>query len=106
MKNRVFLDELPHSVVWPFEQGIYVTHFVLQTQLELAIRRVLLGQMTAMQSLRIMQDNVNGVIQSHRTAPDAVPFFGSVLSYVCGACAAGLFLFLVRRRGVRLPGRG
>jgi multiple sugar transport system substrate-binding protein len=106
MKNRVFLDELPHSVVWPFEQGIYVTHFVLQSQLELAIRRVLLGQMTATQSLRVMQDNVNGVIRSHRTAPQPVPFMGSVLSYVCGAVAAGLLIVLVRRKGARCVRRG
>lgn len=94
MNNRVFLDELPQSVVWPFEQGPYVTHFVLQTQLELAIRRVLLGQMTTAQSLKIMQDNVNDVIRAQRGVARPVPFAGSVLFTVCIAVAALALLAL------------
>ncbi|HEX7574359.1 MAG TPA: sugar ABC transporter substrate-binding protein [Bacteroidota bacterium] len=90
MHNRVFLDELPSSVVWPFEQGPYLTTFTLQSRFELAMRRVLLHQVTPMQSLRVMQDEINGDIQAQRRVPERRPFAGSVLSWVCAALCASV----------------
>jgi multiple sugar transport system substrate-binding protein len=90
MHNRVFLDELPSSVVWPFEQGPYLTTFTLQSRFELAMRRVLLHQSTAIQSLRAMQAEINGEIQAQRRVPERRPFSGSILSWVCAALCAGM----------------
>ena len=106
MNNRVFIDELPSSVVWPFAQGPYLTTFTLQSRFELAVRRVLLHEATAVQSLRIMQDEINGEIRTQRTHTAARPFAGSVLSWLCAAlCAAAFFLAwrLFRKRGSRAP---
>lgn len=100
MQNRVFLDELPSSVVWPFEQGPYLTTFTLQSRFELAMRRVLLHQSTAIQSLRVMQDEINGDIQAQRRVPDRRPFSGSILSWVCAAVCASVCVsawWLLRR---------
>lgn len=92
MHNRTFLDELPTSVMWPFEQGPYLTTFTLQSQFELAMRRVLLHQGTAMQSLRIMQDEINRDIRAQHRLPDRRPFAGSFVSWLCAAlCIAGCF---------------
>ena len=103
MHNRVFLDELPSSVVWPFEQGPYLTTFALQSRFELAMRRVLLHQATAVQSLRAMQEEISGEIQAQRRVPDRRQFAGSILSWLCAVlCAAvciSAFRFVFRRSG-------
>lgn len=83
MDNAVFLEELPHSVPWPFEQGAYVTHYTLQSQLELAMRRILLGQSTVTQSLKVMELNVNATIALQRHVAHPRAFVGSVPFYVC-----------------------
>ena len=90
MHNRVFLDELPSSVMWPFEQGPYLTTFTLQSRFELAMRRVLLRQSTAIQSLRVMQDEINGDIEAQRRVPERRPFAGSILSWVCAVLCASV----------------
>jgi multiple sugar transport system substrate-binding protein len=100
MHNQVFIDELPSSVVWPFEQGPYLTTFTLQSRFELAMRRVLLHQATPMQSLRAMQDEINGDIQAQRRVPEQRPFSGSVLSWVCAAL--GAFVCVSARRLLRM----
>ncbi|MGB2958750.1 MAG: sugar ABC transporter substrate-binding protein [Bacteroidota bacterium] len=86
MNNRVFLDELPHSVGWPFEQGPYLTHHTIQSQYDLAMRRILLGEATTMQSLEIMEENINRIIADQRASSRQEPFVGSFLFYIC--CAA------------------
>ena len=83
MNNNVFLDELRWSAVWPFDQGPYLTHHVLQSETDLVMRRVLLGQATALQSLKSMEDNVNRIIRIQRSLPEPRPFVGSVLFYLC-----------------------
>jgi multiple sugar transport system substrate-binding protein len=109
MHNRVFIEELPASVMWPFEQGPYLTTFTLQSRFELAVRRVLLHQATAMESLREMQDEINGEIRSQRRVPRRAEFTGSVLWWLCaGACfgvcvSAGRRLLKIRRASG--PGR-
>jgi hypothetical protein len=102
MNNRVFLQELPHSVGWPFPQGPYLTFFTIQSQYDLALRRILLGEATTMQSLKIMEENINNVIQEQRALPRRAAFVGSLLFYLC--CAAPLVLVALvwtrrRRRG-------
>jgi multiple sugar transport system substrate-binding protein len=88
MNNRVFLDELPSSVVWPYEQGVYLTQLTIQTQLDLALRRILLGQATVMASLQIMEDNLNAAIATQRQISEPKAFVGSVLFFAClGAVA-------------------
>jgi len=90
MNNRVFLEELPTSVTWPFDQGPFVTHYTLQSQLDLAMRRVLLGQATVMQSLKIMEANVNATIATQRHTAQPKPFVGSLLFFLsAGILAAG-----------------
>jgi multiple sugar transport system substrate-binding protein len=102
MHNRVFIDELPASVMWPFEQGPYLTTFTLQSRFELAIRRVLLHEATAMQSLREMQDEVNRDIRAQRRVAPRAEFTGSVLWWVCAASSFVLSISaggrLLRRR--------
>jgi multiple sugar transport system substrate-binding protein len=83
MHNGVFLDELAHSVGWPFDQGAYLTQHTLQSQMDLAMRRILLGEATAIQSLKIMQDNVNRIIAIQRRVSEPKLFFGSLLFYLC-----------------------
>lgn len=78
MNNRVFLDELPGSSGWPFEQGPFLTAYGLQSQMELAFRRVHLGQMTVRESFRKMEENVNDMIRAHQTRPEPRRFAGSV----------------------------
>jgi multiple sugar transport system substrate-binding protein len=82
MNNRVFVDELPGSSGWPFEQGPYVTAYVLQSQMELALRRVHLGEMTVRESFRTMEENVNAVIRAQRAEPAARSFAGSAVFFV------------------------
>jgi multiple sugar transport system substrate-binding protein len=96
MHNQVFLDELPSSVVWPFEQGPYLTTFALQSRFELAMRRVLLHQATAIQSLRAMQEEINGEIQAQRRVPDRRQFAGSILSWLCAALCAAVCVSALR----------
>lgn len=84
MHNKVFINELAHSVGWPFDQGAYLTQHTLQSQMDLAMRRVLLGEATAIQSLKIMQDNVNSIIAIQRRVSEPKPFVGSLLFYLCG----------------------
>jgi multiple sugar transport system substrate-binding protein len=88
MNNRVFLEELPHSVPWPFEEGAFVTHYTLQSQLDLAMRRILLGRATVMQSLKMMEVNVNASIATQRHVAQPKEFAGSFLFYCC--CAVPL----------------
>jgi multiple sugar transport system substrate-binding protein len=104
MANRVFLDELPRSVPWPFEQGPYLSTFALQSQTEEAVRRVLLGRATVMESLRLMQDELNREIRAQRAVPVAARFAGSVALFVCCVllAAAGVAAWWsVRRVSVR-----
>lgn len=88
MNNRVFLDELRYSVPWPFDQGPYVTYHTLQSQLDLAMRRILLGEATAGQTLKIMEGNVNSVIETERRVAHPKPFVGSLLFYLCAGILA------------------
>jgi multiple sugar transport system substrate-binding protein len=81
MHNEVFLSELPYAVEWPFPQGPYLTEHILQSETDLAQRRILLGEATVMQSLQTMEDNVNRVIAAERGVPAAKPLVGSVLFY-------------------------
>lgn len=96
MNNRIFLDELPTSVPWPYDQGPYMTHFTLSSQIELMMRRVLLEQMTAMQSLKTMQDNLNAAIQTQLHTASPRPFVGSVLFFFCIGIASVLPLAVWR----------
>jgi multiple sugar transport system substrate-binding protein len=105
MNNRVFLDELPSSGVWPFEQGPYLTTFTLQSRFELAMRRVLLHQATAMQSLRAMQEDINGEIRAQHRVPDRRPFSGSVLSWLCVVLCAAVCISAWRSLSRRVRGR-
>jgi ABC-type glycerol-3-phosphate transport system substrate-binding protein len=98
MHNRVFLDELPYSVGWPFEVGPYVTYHTLQSQLDLATRRILLDEATTIQSLRIMQQTVNGVLAGQLKKPEPREFVGSILSYLCAVLVAGTLLIIRTRR--------
>ncbi len=100
MDNRVFLDELPVSVPWPFVLGPYVSHYTLQSQMDLALRRIHLGQATTHQSLMIMQENIDAAIQTQRHVPAPRPFIGSVLFIVCGAVIVltPLLIRLIQRR--------
>ncbi len=100
MNNRVFLDELPVSVPWPYEQGPYLSLYTLQSQMDLALRRIHLGQATIHQSLMIMQENVNAAIRAQRYVPIPKPFLGSTLFFLCCAAVAltTAIIFLFRRR--------
>ncbi|HTY59733.1 MAG TPA: hypothetical protein VMF59_13000, partial [Bacteroidota bacterium] len=49
-----------------------------------AMRRVLLGESTAGESLRAMQDEINADIRAQREAPRRSQFAGSVLFWLCG----------------------
>ena len=97
MHNRVFLEELRSSVVWPFAQGPYLTTFTLQAAFERAMRRVLLGESTAGESLRAMQDEINADIRAQREAPRRSQFAGSVLFWLCGLLLAAACLHAWRR---------
>ena len=100
MNNAVFLDVLPYSVGWPFDQGPYLTHHILQSETDLAMRRILLGQATIMQSLKIMEGNVNRVIATQRRIPEPELFVGSLLFYFCCGIPAviAVALWTHRRR--------
>lgn len=100
MSNRVFLDELPSSVPWPYEQGPYISAYTLQSQLELAVRRVLLGRASVTQSLKAMEDEVNRIIRAEREVPFPRPFIGSVAFFLSGGILflAPIALLAHRRR--------
>ncbi|MEW6510144.1 MAG: sugar ABC transporter substrate-binding protein [Bacteroidota bacterium] len=108
LNSRVFLDELPASVVWPYEQGPYVSTYTLQSQLERAMRRVLLGEATVRESLLKMEEEVNNVIRASRQSAVPVPFVGSAVFYLCAASLIGVagvaWVYGSRRRqrGVRI----
>ena len=102
MQNRVFLYEIPQSIAWPSEQGPYLTQFTIHSEEDLMMRRILLGRASTMQSLKIMQDNLNRIIATNRRVPHPRPFVGSVLFYIC--CVAPLAAFgtfwLRRKRNI------
>lgn len=103
INTRVYLDELRHSVGWPFNQGPYLTQHTLQAETDYALRRILLGQSNIKESLQMMQDNVNRVIANERRLPDARPFIGSVVFYgltLCLLALAGLLWKSHRRKTV------
>ena len=100
MNNRVFLDELRYSVAWPYEQGPFLTQHTLVSQMDLAMRRILLGQASTMQSLRIMEENVNNVIANQHRVPDPRPFVGSLLFYITSGLVA-MTLFAAWKRHSR-----
>lgn len=85
LANHVFLDELPSSVPWPYEQGPYVSTYTLQSQLELAVQRVLLGRASVPASLKMMEDEVNRIMRAGREVPSPRPFVGSV-AFILVAC--------------------
>ncbi len=99
MSNHVFLDELPSSVTWPYEQGPYVSAYTLQSQLELAVGRVLLGRATVSRSLKMMENEVNRIIRVRREVPSPRPFVGSV-AFVLAVCILVLvpLAFIAYRR--------
>jgi multiple sugar transport system substrate-binding protein len=97
MNNGVFLEELPHSIVWPCVQGSYLTGHALLSEIDLAMRRLHLGQATPLQSLTIMQDNLNRIIAAQRHVPGPATFVGSLFFYLCCAVPAGAIAALVRR---------
>ena len=87
MNNRVFLDELRYAITWPYDQGPFLSQLTLLSEMDLAMRRILLGQATTMQSLTTMQRNVNDVIDSQRRRPEPKPFAGSMLFCITTALA-------------------
>jgi multiple sugar transport system substrate-binding protein len=105
MNNGVFLDELKHSVGWPFPQGPYLTQHSLQSETEFMMQRILLGQMTTRQSLRIMQDNIDREIATQRRVPEARSFVGSALFYLCGIVVpvAAVALWMLRHKRILPP---
>jgi multiple sugar transport system substrate-binding protein len=100
LDNRVFLEELQHSVVWPVVQGPYLTGHTMLTELELAMRKIQLGQASPIQALTVMQENLNRTIARQRRVPEAASFAGSVPFYLCCASLvlAGYIWFRTRRR--------
>jgi len=99
MRNHVFLEELPSSVVWPVVQGPYLTSYALLSELDYAMRRIHLGQASAIQSLTIMQDNLNSIIARQRRRPQAAQFIGSLPFYLsCGLLILVAQLWIQRRR--------
>ena len=105
MSNHVFLDELPSSVVWPYEQGPHISAYTLQSQLELAVGRVLLGRATVAQSLKAMEAEVNRIIRAQRDVPVPRPFIGSAAFFLSAGMLilAPVALLAYRRRTRPLP---
>jgi multiple sugar transport system substrate-binding protein len=101
MKNRVFVDELSGCTGWPYEQGPYVTAYVLQSQMELAFRRVHLGEMTVKESFRRMEEDVNGLIRAQQASPEPRRFTGSVSFFVLVVLIAAGGILAIRARGRR-----
>jgi ABC-type glycerol-3-phosphate transport system substrate-binding protein len=103
MSNHVFIDELPASVTWPYEQGPYLSAYTLQSQLELAVGRVLLRQASVSRSLKMMEDEVNRIIRVRREVPSPRPFAGSVACVlsVCILLLVPLVLIVHRRKRSR-----
>jgi len=98
IENRVFIDELPHSVGWPFNQGPYLTLHSIQTQIDLVTKRILLGTATTRESLRAMEDEINRVIMLRRATAEPRPFVGSRLFYACVCVLAVPLLLALKRR--------
>ena len=98
MHNEVFIDELPHSIVWPCVQGPYLTGYAMLSQLDLTMRRIELEKTSPLEALTIMQENLNRVIARQRREPGAVPFAGSILFYICCAAPAGAIAFWIRQK--------
>jgi hypothetical protein len=72
----------------------------LQSETDYALRRILLGQASVMQSLAIMQNSVNRVIATERRVPEPQVFVGGVLFYLCCSVfvATAAVVWNVRRR--------
>jgi ABC-type glycerol-3-phosphate transport system substrate-binding protein len=99
MHNEVFLEELPGSVIWPVVQGPYLTGHALLSQIDLAARRLQLGEASAIQSLNLVQNNLNAVIASQQVRPHPAAFWGSLPFYLCCALLVLVVpLWLHRRR--------
>jgi multiple sugar transport system substrate-binding protein len=100
MNNRVFVDELRHAITWPYEQGPFLSQLTLLSEMDLAMRRILLGQASTMHALTVMQRNVNNVIGSQRRQPEPRPFIGSMLFYMTiGLAGTTLLAVWKRHRG-------
>jgi multiple sugar transport system substrate-binding protein len=99
MHNEVFLEGLASSAIWPAVQGPYLTGYELLSQLDLAMRRIQLGQASPIQSLRIMQDNLNTVIARQRQRPEPERFIESLLFYLSsGLLFLAVCVWILRRR--------
>jgi multiple sugar transport system substrate-binding protein len=106
MNNRVFLDELRYSVTWPFDQGPYVSLYTLHSEMDEAMRRILLAQATPTQTLKIMEDNVNRFIATARRVPQPERFVGSIMFYLSlGLLVLPPLATYALRRRRRLHGR-
>lgn len=107
VRGEVFIDELPGAAPWPFIQGPYLSGFALQSRFESAVRRVLLHQAAPLESLRMMEQEVNAQIRSARDTPPRRRFAGSALFYVscalCMAACAAALRSLIRRRRTHSP---
>ena len=100
MRNEMFLKNLSSSAIWPAVQGPYLTGYSLLSELDFAMRRIQLGQASPLQSLGVMQENLNRVIARQRTEPQAAQFLGSLPFYLCclGLVLAAQFWFRQTRR--------
>jgi multiple sugar transport system substrate-binding protein len=100
MDNRVFLDELRYAITWPYDQGPFLSQLTLLSEMDLAMRRILLRQASTMQSLKTMQRNINTIIDNQRRTPEPKPFVGGVLFTITSGLA-GLALIITWKRRMR-----
>jgi len=106
--GAVFVDALRGAAPWPFVQGPYLSGFALQSRFEGAVRRVLLHEAAPLESLRMMEEDVNALIHSARDVPPPRRFAGSALFYLlsalCAAALAAAARSLIRRRRAAASG--
>lgn len=99
INNRVFLDQLRYAREWWWEESPYVSPYHLNTLWYLVMDRAARGEITTLQAVRQMEDQVNRLIDSQLDVDTGAAFLGSRLFYALVlALAVSMVATIVRRR--------
>jgi multiple sugar transport system substrate-binding protein len=98
INNRVFLDELPYAVEWPFEESPYVNIMYMMGKFDIARDKASAGNLSALEALKEYDSELNRVIfnEKHKNIPKL--FWNSYLFYLIIGIIIVLFCYILLKR--------
>jgi multiple sugar transport system substrate-binding protein len=97
IKNKVFLDELPHAVEWIFEECAYVSQSLMLRRFDILREKASTGLLTPLQALQDYDQALNRVIALSKQKKLPKRFVGSALFYF-GVLAISISIIILIRK--------